>query len=185
MPNVTSVLGSRSTRANPWATICRNWSTGSIRWSAVKTANTASGSWAASTAAVSPTAFSVSRPSGSPRNRCGSKFRQGGEDRIAVRLPGADVAPLGAISPSSRSKAKRSRLLPPIKGISCLGSAPRLIGHSRVPDPPAMMTAYCMETPSTGKRQTAGSRRPLAFAIALVPRARPETPGTPCSRRCR
>jgi hypothetical protein len=29
-----------------------------------------------------------------------------------------------------------------MKGINCFGNAPRLIGHSLVPEPPAMIIAY-------------------------------------------
>ena len=47
-------------------------------------------------------------------------------------------------SPSSRSTAISSRLRPPMKGINCFGSAARLIGQSRVPEPPAIITAYRM-----------------------------------------
>jgi len=37
-----------------------------------------------------------------------------------------------------------SKLRPPINGINCLGSAARLMGQSRVPEPPAMVNAYRM-----------------------------------------
>ena len=51
----------------------------------------------------------------------------------------------GGSSPSSRPTAISSRLRPPISGINCFGSAARLMGQSRVPEPPAMITAYRMK----------------------------------------
>jgi hypothetical protein len=55
----------------------------------------------------------------------------------------------GSTKPSRRSKASFNKLFPSIKGMSCLGSSVRLMGHRRVPEPPARTTAYLnVSTPS-------------------------------------
>ena len=58
----------------------------------------------------------------------------------------------GGSSPASRSTAISNRLRPWMKGINCFGSAVRLIGQSRVPDPPAIITAYRIFIPRMGER---------------------------------
>ena len=74
-----------------------------------------------------------------------AKLRQRPANRLGVRLSGADEAPLGRQQPFEPLErrfpagfARRS------SGINCFGSAARLIGQSRVPDPPAMIMAYRM-----------------------------------------
>ena len=74
-------------------TMVWNWSTGSIMWSAVKTPMIASGSRRTRTAALNPTALSVSRPQGSPRNCSGPSWGRARWIAAACAAP-ADVASL-------------------------------------------------------------------------------------------
>ena len=80
-PKVTSASGDSSATANASSSAAWNASTGCMIWSAVTTAITASGSRAARTAAGQATAFSESRPSGSPR-----MFAAGSSGRSAATV---------------------------------------------------------------------------------------------------
>ena len=113
-----------------------------MMWSAVKTPMVASGSRRAIAAALKPTALSVSRPHGSPRNCSGPSRGSAPWIAAAWAAPAQTHIRSAGSSPSSRSTAISSRLRPPMKGINCFGNAARLMGHSRVPEPPAIITAY-------------------------------------------
>ena len=71
-PKVTSTSACCSATSNPCSSAAWKAVSGCMIWSAVTTATTASGSRAASIAAGQATAFSESRPSGSPRMLAGS-----------------------------------------------------------------------------------------------------------------
>ena len=115
---------------------------GRIIWSAVKTAITASGSSRPITAAPKPMALSVSRPAGSPRNCAGLQTRHGGENRLGVLVAGADVASLRRHEPVEPLLGDFQQALAFDERNELLGRASRLIGQSRVPEPPAMIRAY-------------------------------------------
>ena len=83
MANVTSRDGSFSTSRKPRSMARSNSSCGVMRWSLVSTANTASGSSFPTTAAPNATAFTVSRPIGSP-STCTSSIH-GMSSRISAR----------------------------------------------------------------------------------------------------
>ena len=89
---------------------------------------------AASTAAPKPTALSVSRPHGSPRN-CSraSRGKRRADRPRACDSAGADEAVGRRAQASSRATAISSRLRPPMNGINCLGSA----GAAHRPQPRA------------------------------------------------
>ena len=108
----------------------------------MKTPITASGSRAASTAAPRPTAASVSRPIGSPRN-C-RRSSPGTAVRIAclVLLAGTDVAIAGGYQALQPIKRQFEQALAVDEGDQLLGASARLMGHSRVPEPPARIKAY-------------------------------------------
>ena len=80
---VTRRDGSRSTSRKPSSIARSNSACGVIRWSLVSTANTASGSSLPTTAAPNATAFTVSRPIGSPRT-CASSIH-GMSARMSAR----------------------------------------------------------------------------------------------------
>ena len=124
-----------------------NRSTGRMTWSALTTASSASGSTSATSAAVSPTALAVSRATGSRISRSarssGSAARTMSPYRAAVHT---QIRSAGSTA-RSRSNASTSRLCAPpsspaMTSSSCLGRSARDSGHSRVPEPPAMITAW-------------------------------------------
>ena len=116
-----------------------------MTWSAVTMAITASLSRASSTAAGKPTALAVSRAAGSP-----SRFSLGSSGRFARTASrwtggGADEDALGGQHAAQPLVAELQQALALDDGQELLGHAlPRDSGHSRVPDPPAMMTPYSM-----------------------------------------
>ncbi len=110
-------------------------------WSAVNTPMIASPSRRASSVAASPTALAVSRGQGSA-----SRF-EGGNSGSSSATAGMYCPEVitqicsGASSPASRSYDQRSSERPSKSRSICLGRLCRDNGQSRVPDPPAMMTA--------------------------------------------
>src|SRR4051812_43024889 len=154
MPRVTSASGRAVSASKAVTNPAANRSTGRITWSALTTASSASGSTSATRAAARPTAFAVSRATGSSTSRpglsAGSAARIWSAYRAAVHT---QMLSAGSTDPS-RSNASASRLCAPPPGSattssSCLGRPARDNGHSRVPDPPAMITAWRMSAPST------------------------------------
>src|SRR4051794_13724893 len=142
-----------------------------MTWSALTTASSASGSTSATSVAVSPTALAVSRATGSRISRSapssGRAARTISPYRAAVQT---QIRSAGRTA-RSRSKASASRLCaPPSARVrtssSCLGRPARDSGHSRVPEPPAMITAW---------RTSASSRRVSTMGPRCAGPAPPRT----------
>ena len=122
------------------ATIRRNRSTGSMTWSAVKTPITASGSRRPSTAALKPTALSVSRPHGSPIN-CSALSRGTPANRRRRCACRRRCSAVRRQQPFEPLDGKRQQGPAADKRDQLFGQRRRLIGHSLVPEPPAMIMA--------------------------------------------
>ena len=128
---------SRTARAKarePWMT-----------WSAANDPSTTSGPWrSASTAAARPIAAIESRGDGSASTAPVLELGQLGAHGVDVPGPGDDHdrARAGRAG-ASRSTVACSRLRPlPVRSCRNLGAPDRDSGHSRVPAPPAGMTAW-------------------------------------------
>ena len=112
-----------------------------ITWSAVNTAMTACGSCRAMLAAAQPTAADVLRPTGSPRICCTGTEGTCSCTSSAITRPVTTHVRSGAYSVSIRARDSWIKLLPLGSGKNCLGKLVVLSGHSRVPLPPARITA--------------------------------------------
>ena len=140
MPSVTSQSSCAAATARP--TAASKASVSAITWSAANEPTTASGSRRSTTAAARPIAAIESRGDGSastaPGVEPGQLLAHGG----AVGLAGHDerpgrrpAAPAGRRSPGAASGRS------PVRSWRNLGRPTRESGHSRVPAPPAGITA--------------------------------------------
>ena len=97
------------------------------------------------TAAGKPTALAVSRPVGSPsRLSFGSSGRFFQHQRRDAPSPVQTKIWFGRQNAAQPIVAELKQAFAADDRSSCLGMLPRESGQSRVPDPPAMMTPYCM-----------------------------------------